>query len=138
MRAEWCGGRDAQLIRAVREGDEKRVRELVAAGAKLCVVDVAGYSALHYASYNCHERIVELLLDGKFEGKGADIDLQTTHDSYSPLVLATICNREGIVRLLLERGADMTLRDRYGRTALSLAKYNPAIRALLGAHGARE
>ena len=138
MRAEWCGGRDAQLIRAVREGDEKRVRELVAAGAKLCVVDVAGYSALHYASYNFHERIAKLLLDGKYEGKGADIDLQATFGGFSPLHLATYRTREAVVRLLLERGADVTLRSKYSDTALSYAKNKPAIRALLEAHSARE
>ena len=42
------------------------------------------------------------------------------------------------MRLLLERGADMTLRDRYGRTAMSFAEIYPAIRALLEAHSARE
>ena len=125
-------------MRAAIDGDEKRVRELIAAGAKLGVVDGVGYSALHYASDTGHERIVELLLDGKYEGKGANIDLQTPARGWSSLILATIYDREAVVRLLLERGADMTLRDRYGRTALSLAKYNPAIRALLGAHGARE
>ena len=97
-----------------------------------------GYSALHRASSNCHERIVELLLDGKYEGKGANVNQQCTGSSDTPLVLATVYQHEAVVRLLLERGADVTLRDRVGCTALSYAKSKPAIRALLEAHGARE
>ena len=77
-------------------------------------------------------------LDGKYEGKGVNINLQTTHSSFSPLFLGTIYNHEAVVRLLLERGADVTLRDNRGHTALSYAKDKPAIRALLEAHGARE
>jgi len=76
------------------------------------------------------------LLDGKYEGKGADINLQAS-DGWSPLIIATFRNQEAVVRLLLERGADVTLRTSDGRTALS-SSYNPAISALLEAHGARE
>ena len=44
------------------------------------------------------------------------------------------------MRLLLERGADVTLRDNGSRTSLYWARYHncAAIVALLKAHGARE
>jgi ankyrin repeat protein len=47
---------------------------------------------------------------------------------------------EAVVRLLFERGADTTLRDRYSRTALYWARHNnrAAVVALLEAHGANE
>jgi ankyrin repeat protein len=47
---------------------------------------------------------------------------------------------EAVVRLLLERGADATLRSIEGRTALSWARYQnrDAVVALLKAHGAPE
>jgi hypothetical protein len=61
-----------QLMRAVIVGDEKRVRELVTAGAKLNLISSGyGWSALHYASHGGHVGIARLLLDGKYEGKGA-------------------------------------------------------------------
>jgi hypothetical protein len=61
----------SQLIRAADAGDERRVRELVAAGASLCSVGGLAQSALLCASWRGHERVVRALLDGKFEAGGA-------------------------------------------------------------------
>jgi hypothetical protein len=122
-----------QLTRAAHTGDEKRVRELVAAGAKLDFIDGGGYSALHHASANGHARIAKLLLDGKYEGKGAEINLQVLGNR-TPLIDACRNGNEAVVRLLLERGADVTPQC-FGGTALLLAKTD-AIKALLRAHGA--
>jgi ankyrin repeat protein len=144
MRAEGrkeykCFERTTQLTRAASEHVEKRVRELVAAGAKLDIVDSAGWSALLWASSRGRGRIVKLLLDGKYEGKGADINLPTSGGD-TALILASYLGHEAVVRLLLERGADVTLRGYGGRTALSWARHrnHAAIVALLKAHGARE
>ncbi len=127
-----------QLIRAAEKGDEKRVRELVAAGAKLDLVNGAGWSALHLASESGHAHIVKLLLDGKYEGKGAGINLQIS-SGWTALNLASLYGHESVVRLLLERGADVTLRTG-DRTALSFARAHnhAAVVALLKAHGARK
>jgi ankyrin repeat protein len=119
-------GRTSQLIRAAIDGNEQRVRELVAAGAPLDHVDQSGWSALHRASYRGHAHIAKLLLDGKYEGKGADIDAQCK-DVWTPLISASCWGHEAVVRLLLERDADIELRDKIGRTALSTARlYNHA------------
>jgi ankyrin repeat protein len=130
--------RTTQLTRAARAGDEERLRELVAAGAKLDLVDGDGWSALHWASIRGHARIAKLLLDGKYKGKGADINLQTS-GGYTALILASSRGHEAVVRLLLERGADVTLRG-YGDTALYHARYqnHAAVVALLEARGAPE
>ena len=122
-----------QLMHAARKGSEQRVRELVAAGVPLGLVDITGYTALLFASGPGYVRIAKLLLDGKYEGKGADVNLQST-SGFTPLIYASAVGHEGLVRLLLERGADVTLR-RSGRTALYDAK-NDAVKALLRAHGA--
>jgi DNA-binding NarL/FixJ family response regulator len=95
-------------MRAAEDGDEKRVRELVTADAKLDLVDRARWSTLHFASYYGHARVAKLLLDGKYEGKGAAINLQTSSGD-TALILASFYGREAVVRLLLERGADVTL-----------------------------
>ena len=130
--------RTTQLMRAAREGDEKRVRALVASGAKLDLVDGYGCSALHWASLSGHARIVKLLLDGKYEGKGAGVNLQAS-DGWTALIRASVYGHEAVVRLLLERGADVTL-VASGSTALSYARLfnHAAIVALLKAHGAPE
>ena len=128
-----------QLMDAAYEGNEQRVRELVAAGAPLDLVDSGGWSALRWASSHGHVRVAKLLLDGKYEGKGADINLQDNFGS-TPLMAACFRGHEAVVRLLLERGADVTLRTKKGRTALSLARRSEraAIMTLLEAHGAPE
>ena len=113
------------------------MRELVAAGAKLDLSSLSSRAALHLASFDGYVRIAELLLDGKFEGCGVGVNVENSI-GYTPLILATIYNHEAVVRLLLERGADVTLRTKTGETALTLARNKPAIRALLEAHGARE
>ena len=53
---------------------------------------------------------------------------------------ASYNGHEALVRLLLERGADIKLREKFGDTALSIAReYNHAsIVALLKARGAPE
>ena len=137
MRAEGRGKGvlPTQLLRAARVFDEKRVRELVAAGAKLDLVDGAGWSALHRTSNSGHARITKLLLDGKYEGKGADINLQSD-DGWTALILASLQGQLAVVRLLLERGADVTLQSTTG-TALSRAA-NGRTKALLHAYGATE
>ena len=139
MRAEGRKGGLTQLMRAAEDGDEKRVRELVAAGAPLDLVGSAGWSALHYASYSGHAHIAKLLLDGKYEGEGADINLQNS-GGWTALVRASMNGHESVVRLLLERGADVTLRGYGGFTALYLARTrnHAAVVALLEAHGAPE
>ncbi len=133
------GSPPTQLIRAANAGDEQRVRELVAAGAPLDLVDYNGRSALRWASRCCHARVVKQLLDGKYEGKGADTNQQDI-DGWTPLIKACTEGHEAVVRLLLERGANASLRDRYGRTALywSRLREHAAIVALLEARGAPE
>ena len=124
-----------QLIRAARVGDEQRVRELVAAGASVDrLVGEFGQTALHEASLYGHVRVVKLLLDGKFEGKGAGVNT-ISGSGGTPLIYATMRSHEAVVRLLLERGADAVQRTRHGTAPLSVATTD-AIRELLRAHGA--
>ena len=48
---------------------------------------------------------MKALLDGKFEGKGADIELRDG-DGWTPLRCARNRGRKAVVRLLLSRGAN--------------------------------
>ena len=115
------------------------MRELVAAGSPLELGSSAGWTALRWAAMLCDVRIIKLLLDGKYEGKGACINMQDNQGS-TPLITVIVRGKEDVVRLLLERGADATLRCNDGRTALAIARgrNNATLVALLEAHGARE
>jgi ankyrin repeat protein len=121
-----------QLIRATIQNCLPRVLQLVQLGAHLGIADFQwGRSALHWASALGHERIVRALLDGKGEGRSAEIDEWQT-DGYSTYVYgsnqgwtslmhASSAGHEGVVRVLLERGAKQQQKGDDGMTALHLA-----------------
>ena len=127
-----------QLMRAAIRGDVVHVRQLVQLGAPLDLVDGQVGSALHWACFRGHAAVAEALLDGKFEGRGAAIDLQRA-GGWTPLIGASFRGHEGVVRLLLARGANEALRGGWGdKTALGWAKEygRAAVVALLEAAGA--
>jgi len=132
-----------QLGRAVLvERDETLVRKLIAAGADLNAIDANGNSPLHLVSsgkenFNAllkqgknivriadgDARIATLLLDGKYEGKGANINLRNKRWC-TPLHVACCSLNEAVVIRLIENGADVTLENNHGQTALELARFN--------------
>jgi ankyrin repeat protein len=129
-----------QLIRAALRNDLPRVLQLVQLGAPLELVDKGHdcYSALHRACREGFERVAEALLDGKYEGRGAEVDSMRA-GGWTPLTLAICHGHEGVVRLLLARGARQELRDMRGYTALhwAVSDARPNIVAILcGAAGA--
>jgi len=88
-----------------------------------------GWTALHFASTLSDGEIAGILLD-----HGAEIDVQTTDHGETPLMKAALCGREDVVRLLLERGADITKADKTSCTPLHFAAQSgntEAIRLLL-------
>jgi len=130
----WVSGL-TQLMRAAREDNLLRVLQLVQLGAPLELRDATyGRTALHWACVPGHERIAKALIDGKYEGCGAEVDA-LTKGGWTPLIRASCAGHEGVVRLLLARGAKVTTQNTFGRTALSYAA-SDACTALLRAHGA--
>ena len=120
-------------MRAALRNDVPRVLQLVQLGAPLDATDRDDrpHSALQWASLEGHERVAEALLDGKYEGRGANIDLLSGYGT--PLILASAYGHEGVARLLLARGAWQELQDSLGRTALHVAvmRNRPSIVELL-------
>ena len=121
---------------AAMSGDEKRVRELLAAGAKPDLVTKANWSALLFACGRGSAGVVKLLLDGKFEEEGAAVD-RVTAGGDTPLTWASFGGFEAVVRILLERGADVPLGGDYTALRWARDRGHKAIAALLEAHGAR-
>ena len=102
-----------QLIRAAMQNDLPRVLQLVQLGAPLELKDEGGFSALHWACERGHEHIARALLDGKYEGCGAEIDARAWR-SWTPLMRASAQGHEGVVRLRLARGARQELQSSDG------------------------
>lgn len=102
-----------ELPRAIRDGDEKRVGELLKAGANVNERDADGTTPLILAALYAGPDCVKLLLD-----KGAEVD--TANDAgVTPLVQAAT-NFEK-VKLLIAAGAKVKVRTNRGSTPLMLA-----------------
>jgi len=115
-----------QLICAAMRGDLPRLLQLVQLGAPLGLADAVeedgsgGSSALHWACEHGDARLVLALLDGKYEGRGADVDARD-EGRWTPLIYAAISGHEAVVRLLLKRDARRKLEGIEGETALGFA-----------------
>ncbi|KAL7982399.1 hypothetical protein Chor_009997 [Crotalus horridus] len=109
--------RDARLHRRVGPlGKEIHVMQLLEDGADPCAADDKGRTALHFASCNGNDRIVQLLLD-----HGADPN-QRDGLGNTPLHLAACTNHVPVITMLLRGGARVDALDRAGRTPLHLAR----------------
>jgi cytohesin len=110
----------AQVIEAVRLGDEKGVRWLINFGVSANVVSRAGRSSslLHYAVRSNHYAVAKLLLLS-----GAKVNAQDV-DGRSPLYHAVFSSDVDMTRLLLQNGADVKTMDTQGCNALMVAVGN--------------
>ena len=107
-----------QLHFAASDGDLSRVRQLVADGFGVNAFDDLGRTPLHYAAERGHLAVVTFLL-----GNGADVNAH--HEptiGNTPLGdIAGECSLE-MARLLVEAGADPTIRGWMQLNALDRAK----------------
>jgi hypothetical protein len=113
-----------QLMRAAILNNLPRVLQLVQLGASLELKDKGmGWTALYWACRLGHEHVARALLDGKYEGRGAEVDARNKF-GWTPLMSASQNGHEGVVRLLLARGARQELLSSGGWTALHWAVYD--------------
>jgi ankyrin repeat protein len=92
------------------------IQLLLAEGADVTVVDVSGKTALMYAIQQNNIEVTEALLNAKS-------DINAVDNSNTSTLMYAVKSVE-ITRLLLDRGADATLIDSYGKTAFQHAIYN--------------
>lgn len=114
-------GRQEQLTEAVTAGDAGRVRRLLQDEPALASAYTGdGWSMLHLAAT---AEIAGLLLDA-----AAAIDAPNRHKVFGPggrpLHAAVYQRRDDVVRLLLDRGADVNATDHAGWTPLHMAVAN--------------
>ena len=117
------------ILDASRDGDRKRVAELLDLGAEPdSPYILSGYTPLHNAIAARDAEMVALLLD-----HGADIEHCNNTVGQSPLLTAVLVGSTGIVQLLLDRGADPQLSDKDDESVADVARTEgfPEIAALL-------
>lgn len=104
------------LLRAVRSGAAAVVSFLAKSGAVIGAEDPnSGRQPLHEAAESGNSAVVETLLE-----LGARINAQD-FNGQTPLAAAIIARRVECGKLLLQRGADATLTDKYGNSPLYAA-----------------
>lgn len=79
-------------------------------------VNKPGWTPLHYAATNAHLQVMQLLLDHH-----AYIDAESPNAT-TPLMMAAHYGNASAVKLLLEAGADPTLKNQQGLSALDFAQ----------------
>ena len=105
---------------AVRAGDVARLEALADAGADINALDDHGQTALMNAARDGRMDVVRWLI-----ARGAELD-HTAKFHLSALMLAVINGRDAIVGLLVDAGADRSIRGSGapgfdGKTALDIA-----------------
>ena len=109
LRNKWG---DSALMVAALNGQEKAVRYLRGKGGE---VNSAGWTALHYAAVNGHAAVAKYLLD-----QGAN-PVAASPNGVSPLMMAARENKNDVVTVLLEYGADLAQKNDKGETAYDWA-----------------
>ena len=104
---------ESPLMLAALAGMTDVCRRLIAKDAD---VNKPGWTPLHYAASGGHAEIVQLLLD-----HAAYIDAQSPNQT-TPLMMAAMYGNTPTVTALLDAGADASLRNQKGMTALDFAR----------------
>ena len=107
-----ANGESALMIAALK-GNLELATKLVEKGAD---INKTGWTPLHYAASSGHLAIIALLLD-----QSAYIDAESPNRT-TPLMMAAMYGSPQAVKLLLHEGADPTLRNQQGLTALQFAQ----------------
>jgi len=112
-KVEWRSPKDeSPLMIAALKGHAELVKKLIARDAD---VNKPGWAPLHYAATGGHLEIMQILLD-----ENAYIDAESPNKS-TPLMVAAQYGSTPAVKLLLEAGADPTLRNELGLSAVEFA-----------------
>lgn len=122
---EIMGGMIRPLIIAAFVGEAKAVKLLLEKGADL-ERSPMGLTPLAQASEEGNSECVQVLIDAS-----ANLDTKSRPFDQTCLMLAAKKGHDAVVYQLLMAGADKTLRDENGKTALDFAKENGNKRTII-------
>lgn len=114
------------IYEASREGDVATVREILSKNRFFVNLKHAnGWTPLLCAAFGGHSAVVQLLL----EDPEINLNIQT-REGETPVIVAASRGHIDVVRILVESGADLSIADKHGTTAL-IAASTPDIRDFL-------
>lgn len=104
---------ETPLMIAAINGDLPVVKALVL--QRKALINHVGWTPLHYACARGHLEVAQFLI-----ANGASIDSLSQGDT-TPLMMAVHSGNEALVKLLLDKGADLKLRNSQGLSAIDIA-----------------
>ena len=107
------------LIVALINGHNDAFTFLIDKGADVNLQDHVGYTALHHAVQSKNFDAASCLVHN-----GADINLFTSINKQTPLMLACQSHNMDAINFLLNKGAEVNLQDKDGKSALHFASSN--------------
>ncbi|HBK44096.1 MULTISPECIES: ankyrin repeat domain-containing protein [unclassified Polynucleobacter] len=102
------------LMMAAFDGDLPTVKMLVL--EKKASVNKRGWAPIHYAATNGHLQIVQFLMT-----HGAKVNAFSPSET-TPLMMAIGSGNDELIKYLLDNGADLSLRNHEGYTAIDIAQ----------------
>ena len=103
---------ETPLMIAALKGHTQFAKRMIARGAD---VNKTGWTPLHYAATSGQLEMIKLLID-----ENAYIDTESPNQS-TPLMLAAMYGTEAAVKLLLQEGADPSIKNQLGLNAADFA-----------------
>lgn len=103
---------------AVKTGNTKQIKDLLAKGLDVNQGDSMGTTPFHIACWNGNPAVIKLL------AANADIN-KPDNNGMTPLHIACQRGDERLVNFLLQKGADATASDKAKKSALHYASSNP-------------
>lgn len=110
------------IINLVENEDIESLQKIIDSGIEFDIAIKDSYTPLLYAAQKGKYESLQVLINA-----GADINFQCTADGMTALHWACLNSDVEMVEVLLENGADPTLKDGYGRTPMVWAKKNQKI-----------
>jgi hypothetical protein len=104
---------ESALMMAALNGHEALAKQLIAKGAD---INKTGWTPLHYAATKGHLGMITLLLE-----KSAYIDAESPNKT-TPLMMAAMYGTFDAVKLLIDEGADVLIKNDLNLTALDFAR----------------